>query len=85
MKKSIVLISLLSVFAISSVANAEKIKLAGPNGKIVIGNHGVKIVGNDYDRHHHHHHHHREHGKTVIKKEHCNHHKCVTKKVVKKY
>ncbi|ASK79501.1 hypothetical protein CF386_10605 [Paraphotobacterium marinum] len=82
MKKSIVLISLLSVFAVSSVANAEKIKLAGPNGKIVIGNHGVKIVGNDYDRHHHHH---REHGKTVIKKEHCNHHKCVTKKVVKKY
>ena len=82
MKKSIVLISLLSMFAVSSVANAEKIKLAGPNGKIVIGNHGVKIVGNDYDRHHHHH---REHGKTVIKKEHCNHHKCVTKKVVKKY
>ena len=82
MKKSIILISLLAVFAISSVANAEKIKLAGPNGKIVIGNHGVKIVGNDYDRHHHHH---REHGKTVIKKEHCNHHKCVTKKVVKKY
>ena len=84
MKKSIILISLLSVFAISSVANAEKIKLAGPNGKIVIGNHGVKIVGNDYERHHHHHHH-KDHGKTVIKKEHCNHHKCVTKKVVKKY
>ena len=69
-----------SIFAvISSSAMADSFKF-------VLRDHGNKIVvGNGHHHHHHHRHHRRHHGRTVIKKQHCNHHRCVTKKVIKRY
>ena len=79
-KKISKVIVISSIFAvISSSAMADSFKF-------VLRDHGNKIVvGNGQHHHHHHRHHHRHHGRTVIKKQHCNHHRCVTKKVIKRY
>lgn len=75
--KVIVISSIFAVISSSAMADSFKFVFRDHGNKIAIGG------GGHHHRHHHHHHHH--HGRTVVKKQHCNHHRCVTKKVIKRY
>ena len=82
--KIIVISSIFAVISSSAMADSFRFVFRDHGNKIAIGAGGHH---HDHWRHHHRHHHDhwRHHGRTVIKKQHCNHHRCVTKKVIKRY